>query len=502
MGSNHILTYRAEYQAGGSWQPFPGLLSLRTAIESGSGVGPFQFGGATLPSADLDCTLAAPANGWLRAPFRAWHSVAIDGAAAVEELIFTGLLLSQEPTESGWSFRAGGWDQRIARQRVRTPLRYKRFLATRTTATSVEDPTVGGARPGLLNELFWRCGGRPADQAASYPSAPFYYRCDGTSVKPEWAWVDGENAWTEALRLAEAAGGQIFMDSQGVIRYVNPLSLAETVAGAPIIADTGPQAANRVLYNGKVRRTLDVETAYNVAVCGYQRRGLGPRQPVYEARFPFRPLDGGQRELAMQWPIAWRNIVTGAVDYVITVEGMASDQRIVAPTIAVLSESAQTLELRVTNPLAEPIQITRLAIEARPLSVLEEGTARYVAARFDANLAEDVERRLDDSIYTQSQAAAELRARLAATFDGTPRPVYEVDGCPWLPGIHVGGYARFYNSRYSLSDIPVRILARELDDSGATMRLRLADVTGLPRLSDLWVVNQTYLDSDQRRTGL
>jgi hypothetical protein len=258
-----------------------------------------------------------------------------------------------------------------------------------------------------------------------------------------------------------------------------------------------------VLYDGRLRRTLDVSTAYNVAVCNYQRRGIQPRQQVYEARYPFPPLEAGAaatRELAMQWPVIWRDLVSGAADYTVTVTAQRADTSSLSPTIAILSESAQVLEIRITNPLSEPIQVARIAIEARPLGVLEEGTARHAGARFDANGAEDVERRLDDSIYTQSQAAAERRARLAVAFDGVPRAIYDVDGCAYTPGVHVGGYARLYSARYGLADVPCRIIAREVN--GGRMALRLADVTGLPRLSDLWVVGQGYGDADVRRTGL
>lgn len=505
MGSNHALSYRAEAQIGGVWQSFPGLLHVSTRTETGGGASPFAFGGASLPAATIETTLAGPAAGWARAPLRVYQSVAIDGAAAVEELAFTGILLASDPADAGYRFTAGGWDQRVARTRVRTPLRYRRPIATRTTATSVEDPAAPGYAGGLLNQIFWASGGRPDAQRASHPGAAFTYACDGTSVAPEWGWVDGENAWSEALALAEAAGGQVYLDSQGVMRYVNPLSLAEVVAGAPVIADTGPQAAGRVLYDGRLRRSLDLAAAYNVAVCNYQRRTLQPRQQVYEARYPLPPIPAGavvDRELAMQWPVLWRDLASGAADYAITVTAIRTDGSPLSPAVAVLSESAQILEVRVTNPLAEPIQVASITVEGRPLGVLEEGTARYAGPRFDANGAEDVERRLPDSVYTQAQAAAERRCRLAVTFDGVPRATYQITGCPYLPGVHVGGYARLYSARYGLSDLPVRILDRELAGDGRRMDLRVADVSGLPRLSDLWVVGQAYADTDVRRLGL
>ena len=170
---------------------------------------------------------SAPATGWRRAPFRASIQVTIDGVAHPEEDIFTGLLAARRPGVSGPTFEAEGAEGFIKRATVRTALLEYVPLATATTLTSVEDPESPACQSGVLNRIFWLSGGRPYAQAASYPGARFYYACDGTSVAPEYSWIDGDNAWDEALKLAGDAGGQIYQDSRGVMRYVNPLSLAE-----------------------------------------------------------------------------------------------------------------------------------------------------------------------------------------------------------------------------------------------------------------------------------
>jgi hypothetical protein len=507
VGHNHTISYRAFYKTGGSWVAFPGLLRVSPIrVETSGGAGPFAFGAATLPAMTLETTLAGPTTGWYRAPVYAEIKVDIDGVAGSWERVFSGVLLRQAPNTdaTGYIFEAGGWDQRIARVRVQTPLRYRRPLATKTTLLSVEDPEDGNYRGGLLNEVFWKAGGRPSEQSITYSSADWYYACDATSVAPEWSWVDGENAWSECLALAEAAGGQIYMDAYGVIRYVNPLRLAEEDPSPPVIADTGPQAAGRILYDGKVQVQIDLESAYNVAVCRYQRRALQPSQEVYNSPYPCPPLQPSGEQvvtIATQWPVRWRD-ENDAVDYEITVSAVDYAGSPVTVTATVDAESAMGLEVTLTNPIAERVSVTRIVVRGRPVTVVHEGEARYTGARFDANDAEDVERRLEDSIYTQSQGAAERRARLAVLFDGVPRPVYRGLRCPYVAGVNVGGYATYDSARLSLADVPVRIIGKTVEASGAAMVLDVASVAGLRKLSEYWIVGTTYAGADERRIGL
>lgn len=505
MGLNHSITYTAQYQTGGAWVALPGVLRVRTRVEtSDGGGGPFRFGASVLPAATIECSTAAPATGWYRAPFRASIQVTIDGVAFPAEEVFTGLLTRRAPGPWGVTFEASGADQWVRRARVRTPVREWRPLATLTTLTSVEDPAAPGYAGGLLNEIFWRSGGRPDAQRASYPTARFYYACDGTSAAPEYSWIDGDNAWEQALRLAEDAGGQIYQDSRGILRYVNPLLLAETSPSPLIVRDVGPHGSGVVLYDGQVQVDEDVTAAYNVAVCRFQHRARQPPQEVYSSRdhFDLEPSGSTARELVSSWPVRWRNEL-GAVDYQIAVVACYDDGAPVTPTVTVLEESAMVLAVSIVNPSStRPIHISRVTVTGRPITVLQEGIARYAGPRFDANGAEDVEIRLADSEYTQRETAALRRARMAVTFDGLPRPVYRVGGCFYLPGVTVGQYALFSSARHSLVNVPCRIVDQELDDNGKTMTLALASVVGLPRLSERFVVGSTYADGDVRRVGL
>lgn len=504
MGLNHTITYSAEYRTGGVWTAFPGLLRVHTRVESSDGAGPFRFGASVLPTATVEAGPAAPATGWYRAPFRASIQVTIDGVTFDPEEVFTGVLNRRVPNGQGYTFEAGGADQWIKKARVRTPLRQWRALATATSLSSVENPADLAYQGGLLNEIFWRSGGRPDAQRASYPNARFYYACDGTSVAPEWSWIDGDNPWEQALRLAADAGGQIYQDSRGVMRYVNPLLLAESSPGALVVADTGPHASGRILYDGEVEIEEDLEGAYNVAVCRFQHRAIQPPQEVYTSNnnFDVEASASVARELATSWPVRWRNEV-GAVDYTIEVVACYDDGFIVTPTVTVTEETAMCLAVSITNPSStRPIHISKITVKGRPVTVLQEGIARYAGPRFDANDEEDVEIRLNDSEYTQREGAALRRARLAVEFDGSPRPIFRVRNCAYLPGVTVGQYALFSSARRGLTNIPCRIIGQQIDDSGKTMALALASVVGLRKLSELFVVGTAYADGDVRRVGL
>lgn len=504
MGSNHSITYSAQYKTGGVWVPMPGVLRVHTHVQSSDGGGPFRFGASVLPSATVECGPAAPATGWYRAPFRASVQVTIDGVAHPEEDVFTGILTRRTPGQWGYTFEAAGADGRIRRARVRTPLRYRRALATATTAGSVEDPDDVGYVGGLLNEIFWKSGGRPYEQAHVYPDAAFYYACDGTSVAPEWGWIDTENAWDEALKLAEAAGGQVYQDSRGVMRYVNPLLLAESTPAPLVVADTGPHASGRILYDGRVEVDEDLTAAYNVAVCTFQRRALQAPQEVYKNQdsFEIDPSQYKDHECVTSWPVRWRD-QDGAVEYTVEVVACYDDGYGVTPTVTVLEESARVLELRITNPSStRVIHVDSITITGRPVTVQQQGVARYTGPRFDANDDEDVEIRLNDSVYTQRETAAQRRATLAVYFDGYPRPVYRVGNCPYMPGVTVGQYTLFYSQQLGLVGEPCRIVDQYLDDSGTVMGLALASVVGLPKLSERFVVGTTYALSDVRRVGL
>lgn len=509
MGLNHTITYSAQYRTGGAWVTFPGVLRVRTRVETtDGGGGPFRFGASVLPSATIECGPAAPTTGWYRAPFRALIQVTVDGVAHPQEEVFTGLLTRRVPGPWGVTFEAAGAEQWVKRARVRTPLRVWRPLATATTLTSVEDPTASGYPGGLLNEIFWKSGGRPDAQRGSYPTARFYYACDGTSVVPEYSWIDGDNAWEQALRLAEAAGGQVYQDSRGILRYVNPLRLAESTPSPLIVTDAGPHASGKVLYDGEVQVEEDLEAAYNAAVCRFQRRALQPPQEVYQStdHFDLEPSGSAAgsttRDLAASWPVRWRT-EAGDVDYRITVVACYDDGTAVTPTVTVLEESAMALAVTITNPSASrPIHVSKITVTGRPITVLQEGIARYVGPRFDANGEEDVEIRLNDSEYTQREGAALRRARMAVIFDGSPRPVYRVRGAFYLPGITVGQYVLFSSARLGLVNVPCRIVDQELEESGERMALALASVAGLPALSGRFIVGQAYADTDVRRLGL
>src|SRR5581483_7853612 len=108
---------------------------------------------------------------------------------------FTGVVTKQHRTLDDCDVQAEGIKVLVAATKIYSPMFVKRPVASKTTATSIEDPTSGSYAAGMVNYALWTAGGRPYEQAASYPSAVFYYACDHSILSPTHNWLAGENTW-------------------------------------------------------------------------------------------------------------------------------------------------------------------------------------------------------------------------------------------------------------------------------------------------------------------
>ena len=125
---------------------------------------------------------------------------------------FVGIIQEQQEktTEATVTFSCAGVAELVRMTKAYSPSFYLRPAATKTTTTSVEDYTDSDYAAGLMNYALWRAGGRPYEQAISYPGAKFYYSLDQAILSPTWSWLAGEDGWAELQKLAQAAGGQLY----------------------------------------------------------------------------------------------------------------------------------------------------------------------------------------------------------------------------------------------------------------------------------------------------
>jgi len=476
------ISYRAFWRPAGSWVPFPGLRSFRVRVETAQGTNGLGWGTDVTATATILATDATYNAAWEFIPV--YGEIQKDGGPWVRA--FMGILVDQDDDGRSLQYTAQGYKHLIERRPVRMRVSYRRPIATLTSATSIEDPSNPSYQGGLANEVFWQTGGRPAEQLASYPTASYYYRCDANGVCPEWPWIDATNAWDELLNLAEAGGGQVYQDGNGIMQYVSPLKLAEATGG------TVPHFTNSV-YNRLVVRKQTGDT-FNVARANFVKRARDQQQEVVKDTTPRAIAASGSItvDLPIQWPIV-------RYDAIVVTAARGSGQPI-TPTVTVLSETAQQLTIQITNPLAERIRISQITVQGDPIVAAGEGVVVIAGPTWTAT-GQSIELRLNESDYIQTADDAERRCRMALAFYGVPRPTYTAQRCPYDPSWFVGQYCLVSNTRRGLASVPARIVSIEIEESGRKCNVGLVLLQGVPKLSDFFVVGQSYPTGTQKRVG-
>lgn len=477
------IAYRAYWNLGSGFVPFPGLLGFDVDISAASGPNGLGWGTDVTPGASIRATDTTYATNWRYVPW--YGELSRNGGPWLRT--FSGVLYERDDDGETLRYDARGIHELIKVAPVRTKVRPRTPIATATSPTSVEDPDSPAYRGGLANEIFWRAGGRPYDQRGIYTSALFYYRCDASAVAPAYPWVDGTNAWEELLALAEAGGGQIYQDGMGVVGYVSPLKLAENPGGTP------PHFTNSVYGNLSVTET--VEGAYNVVRSNFTRRVAGQQQEIVKDATPREIPPGGSIPvtLAIQWAI---------LRYAaITVVAARPSGEPVAVTVTTVEQTAQQITIQIANPLATtPIRIAAIAVEGDPVIAAGQGVATASTAPFTGT-GRDVELRLNDSDLIQTQPDALRRCRMSLAFYAVPRPIYTAADCPLDPTWYVGQYCLLSNTRRGIASVPARIVGLDIPDSGDRVNVRLVRLDGVPKLSDFFVVGRTYTPSTVKRVG-
>lgn len=478
-------TYTVEYWNGSAWTAISDDDVIAVAGGHAAGIGEtgLAFGAFANPGGSIDLwdTSTIAAIAWARARVRV--SYGFDTSDQLVRLI--GLLTERERIlsnqEAAFRFSVGGLDELIADTPIYSPMFYRRNAATATTAVSVEDPGSGSYVGGLINYILWQAGGRPYEQAGSYPSAIFYYSCEPSLITPEWSWIAGENAWEELNRLCKACAGQLFQDVDGVLRFVNPLSLAP--------ASTYTFTVNELAGISERSTTIDLVGA---ARCSYVARRLQPRQIVYEDTTPRLIAPGETLSLVIEPTLPVYEWITPGSEAV-NVTDIAINLVTVTPSLT--SAAAGRATVSVTNGSSTAYILSRITIYGRPVAAVEEGQARYGSATPEIAIGDDA------GVYVQSRSHAERLCRIAVDFYGSARAQRTLTACGYDPDRTIGEGVGLTVAAWSLSATAHRIIGIEHQDTGAWMDVTLVDVTGVPTASDLFQIGGSYSAGDTRTLG-
>lgn len=402
---------------------------------------------------------------------------------------FEGIIIKRQRQGNMFTYECEGFNYIIARKKIYTGIFYQRPIATKTTASSVEDHTIPGSRPGILNAIFFIIGGRPYEQPgyASDPDFKFWYSFDESIVRPRWAWVSGEDAWAETQRLVSAAGGQLYQDRDGVIYYKQPLSFGETSGGT--LYDFDENTFETISEDASTVEQLDTIKA------SFVERVLQPMQEVYSSTTP-RLLPAGEVTdipLEMQYPVYTnasyvhpsRLIASGNAIQATFLDGRDAT-RATGFTVAITTNAAQLMELAFTNSTGEPISLNKITMQGRPITPGAENIASYTNG-------DGAELTIDDNVYIQTFAQAYRLVRMYYDFYHVNRAIVTLGGVGYDPDRYLGEVVTLSYAEWGLSLSEHRIIGLDYTN-GSTMDVTLAPIDGLPIRSDMFIVGSSYSD--------
>ncbi len=480
--SIHPISYLIKWKQSGSWVALTSgkITDFAGGAESALSDAGLGFGDKVTTRQTITA-LRSEVQGqpWARTPFQVVPTV--DGSSAVA---FVGVNTRASGDAETVTFNCVGMTDDLPNRTkdLYSPMFYRRPVATKTTASSIEDPTDGNYAAGLINWVLWQAGGRPYEQAGSYPTADFYYACDQAVIAPDWAWIAGESGWDEALRLARAAGGQNHQALDGVIRYKQPLLLVGTATYTYADTLAGATDALGVYDKDSPKEEESTGQYFTKIVCSFTPRSARPMQEVINDDTPRKvePSETITIDLEPQWPIT--SFLSGATADTLPAEHLTVTRFDGEPAAAftyTVTQYAQRISIEFTNDELIPVVIYRIIVHGTPVTTGETQTISVGSGTPVMTM--------EDNIFVQNKAHALQLATMALAFYGTARKTRTIT-VPYNPARLVGDTVGLTCADMSLTAAPH--LVYKIDhEAGEVMTLAMVDVTGIPTVDDYYIVS-------------
>jgi hypothetical protein len=479
-----VAAFTLDYHNGVTWQTIPAgsVLSISGAAALDDAPSGIAFGSDTDVTLRGELLLSLWASLPHMTPIR--YTTQMDATSAYQ---FNGFLTRRTRDLERMTFEASGPKVKIAATKGYSPMIERRPLATLTSAASIEDPTNANYLGGLINWLWWQSGGRPLQQAASYPSALFYYSVDGTALlAPEFAWAAGEDGWAECVEAAKRSGGQVMQDGAGVVRYkqilgYGGLTATETLdegsyASLEEDEEPGPTYGTTYLCPYLPRRRLGRQEVINDDT----PRLIAPGETISVILEPEQPLVA--LETASSTQLKASSLIITKLD------GTPSSSY-----THTLDVKAARITIGLTNTGAQPLMLWRIRLNGDPVVAGEAGSIAVGSGT--------VERTLESSPYIQNEDDAQRYAQMTKDFYSTQRSRIVVRGCVHNPGRQIGQSINLTNAQWGLSAVKHVILGIEHSETGVQDDLTVAPVADLPTQSGYYLIGGSYTSSSNLKLG-
>jgi hypothetical protein len=518
------LSYQVQRVVNGAWTVWQGARVARLSATSsfgGDSTSPIAWGSVPPPTAEIAVWGVSPdlPEVWGDIPVRL-----LLGRGTAPVSVFEGLISKRgrvtSNTQHEVRFTAIGYGELVRRTRPTSPLYYRRVAATRTEATSQDDPRAPGYAAGLINYALWAAGGAPLEQASTpaFAQARFWYSCDEALIAPEWAWLNGEDAYAEIGELARSVGGVVMQTPDGVVRFVSPLSPTLGPPAATLIEGrlrqqgllAVPDLVNPLYYaeasdDGVVTSAIDRvrvpwvfrarQALQDVWALPSRRRVPARGEAPEYAQYGTIPI-----EFQTDYPIyRWQNVGVG--DALTLTEATVEDMGLsdmsgwpITPkrngaegnaTFFIATRmDAQRVEGEFRHNYPQPVMLNKLIIRGEPVVVVHEGEA--VAGRATGG----TELSYPSNLYISSEAHAQMLAAMLLAFHRVARPVYSFRGVQFSPRLFGGARIRVYNAKLGLADTLMLITTCTVNattDGGITMDLDAIPIGDLPQIESCYL---------------
>ena len=366
-----------------------------------------------------------------------------------------------------------------------TPLRELRTIATRTTATSIDDPDDPDYAAGLINEALWRARGRPYAQILDYPFADFYYDCHQALFASDYGWLAGDDGFQEVLRLARAAGGQLYQRNDGVVVYISPYAMVTTPSYT--FSDLAATATDSLGVYGGIDED-EASRSYATKIVGqFVPRVERSTQVVIEDTTP-RLVQPGEIitiPLMCDHPLTEIELASATTLPASAWVVQRLDGAAVAPGVGGylhnVTLEGQRVSIIYENDTAFPHWIYSITVRGNPVTAGEAQTISVGAG------SEPLTQ--EENIYIQNASHAERLAQIALAFYSVRRKVRTLSDCPFHPERYVGETVGLTNATLSLTNVPHMIINIAHSAANKRAAYTMVDVTGIPVKEDYFLVS-------------
>ncbi|MBK9944218.1 MAG: hypothetical protein IPP13_21670 [Kouleothrix sp.] len=480
--------YSASIKVTGSWVDVTDLvLELSGSNEATRNAdNALSFGDSSETRISVRGLLDLMAYTWEFTPFKA--EFGMDGPAVQ---VFNGVITARDNTLDDVTFTCEGFAVLAKNMKEYSRVFVHKPVATKTTASSVEDPDEPAYAAGPINWILWKSGGRPVEQDFSYPDAAFYYSCDRALIAPRFAWIAGENGWDEALKLVQASGGQLFQAADGTITYRQPYTIADNAPGSPYLFTTSA-------FKGFKQRQ-STRQLMTKALCSFIPRFLRPTQDVAEDTTS-RLIPGGETitfDIEPTWPLynleqASKGQLAASCFTMTFLGGRGAVLN--TDYTHTLIITAQRISLTIENLTTRPMELAKVVLRGQPITAGEAGSVSYGSGTAVKEIA-------SGNPYIQSALDGERLCQLYMAFYGDAHPLRTLSGCVYNPDRVIGEIVELSIDELGLSAVPHVIVAIRHSQTGAEMEVDLVEIEGIHKTSDFFIVGRNYTGVSSKLVG-